>query len=278
MIEPALNPGADPKELGRPTWVRWRILAIVMAIAFMNHFNRLSMSVAGTDAIMRDYSIEPTRMGFVYSAFLIVYTLAMLPGGWLIDRYGPRLALTVMGLGTGFFCALTGAVGVLGLGSLGVWVGLLCVRGLMGLCAAPLHPAGGKVVNHWFPPGRRVLANGLVVGASSIGMALVFKVFGALIDRVGWPTAFLCTGTVTALLGLVWRFYATDWPAQHPGTSAAERALIGPEHSSAMATRHRASFLSELRLVARNRSLLLLTVSYMAIGYFEYLFFYWMHY
>src|SRR5690349_24229946 len=42
---------------------------------------RSSMSVAGTDRIMGQFSIEPTKMGAVYSAFLLIYSICMIPGG-----------------------------------------------------------------------------------------------------------------------------------------------------------------------------------------------------
>ena len=35
---------------------------------------------------MKQYEISPTRMGLVYSAYLLVYTICMIPGGLFIDR------------------------------------------------------------------------------------------------------------------------------------------------------------------------------------------------
>ena len=71
------------------------------------------MAVAGTERIVPDYGIDPERMGLVYSAFLLLYTLAMLPGGWFIDRFGPRWRSMVLGFGSTVFVALTGVVGLL---------------------------------------------------------------------------------------------------------------------------------------------------------------------
>src|SRR4051812_40943678 len=90
-----------------PTRVRWRIVALLMGLAAINHFNRISMPVAGI-GIMEQYGIAEKTMGWVYSAFLLAYTLSMTPGGWLVDRIGPRVALACMGLGSACFVALTG--------------------------------------------------------------------------------------------------------------------------------------------------------------------------
>ena len=88
----------------RPANRRWMILGFLMALCFISHFNRASITSAGDERIMQQFGISPERMGVVYSAFLVVYTLFMIPGGWLIDRRGPRFALGCMGLGSATFC------------------------------------------------------------------------------------------------------------------------------------------------------------------------------
>src|SRR5215510_9420609 len=85
---------------------RLLILALLMALCFMNHFNRASMASAGDERLIKQFHISPEAMGWVYSAFLIFYTICMVPGGLFIDRFGPRAALVLMGFGTALFCAI----------------------------------------------------------------------------------------------------------------------------------------------------------------------------
>src|SRR3954453_2330727 len=106
---------ASPSPFLRPNSLRWLIVALLMGIAFLGHFNRVCMSVAGKAEFIGEGKLSETEMGLVYSAFLFVYRLGMLPGGWLIDRLGPRVALAGMGLGLGFCSVLTGSLGWLGL-------------------------------------------------------------------------------------------------------------------------------------------------------------------
>src|SRR5262245_57420574 len=110
-----------------PTRVRWRMLAMLMAFSALCHFNRVSISVAGTEAIMPQYQIDETRMGLVYSAFLFVYTLCMMPGGWLIDRFGPRTAFLFLGFGSAILVPLTGLAGLFTASS-AVLIALLVIR------------------------------------------------------------------------------------------------------------------------------------------------------
>src|SRR5256885_4325305 len=82
-------------ERTEPTQVRWRIVVMLMALCFISHLNRISMAAAGDERIMKQFSIAPEKMGVIYSAFLLVYTICMIPGGFFIDRFGARAALMV---------------------------------------------------------------------------------------------------------------------------------------------------------------------------------------
>jgi MFS family permease len=259
-----------------PTGIRWRILVLLMGLCLISHLNRASMSVAGNDRIMEQYSISPTRMGVVYSTFLLVYSLCMIPGGLFIDRFGPRRALMVVGFGSAFFGMLTGLTGWVFSSGAQLLLALLLVRGTMGMVSAPLHPAAARAIGNWFPFAQRSLANSVVTCAAIVGVAVSYPGFGALIKLLDWPGAFLVCAGVTALLSGLWAMHATDCPTQHRVVNAAGKDLIGTvQDQSAAVSASRAEGWSEL---LRNRSLILITVSYAAVGYFQYLFVYWMQY
>ena len=259
-----------------PTGIRWRILVLLMGLCLISHLNRASMSVAGNDRIMEQFSISPTRMGVVYSTFLLVYSLCMIPGGLFIDRFGPRRALMIVGFGSALFGTLTGLTGWVFSSGAQLLLALLLVRGTMGLFSAPLHPAAARAIGNWFPFAQRSLANSIVTCAAIVGVAVSYPGFGTLIKLLDWPGAFLVCAGVTALLSGLWAMHATDWPVRHRGVNAAEKDLIGTvENQPAAVSTGRAEGWSEL---LRNRSLLLITVSYAAVGYFQYLFVYWMQY
>ena len=178
----------------------WRVVLLLMLVVGWAHFNRVGMSVAGTERIIPRYELSPARMGLVYSAFLLAYTLAMLPGGWFIDRFGARNALVLYGYASAAFVALTGCVGLLFHDWQGVWLGLLVVRSLMGMTNAPLHPASARMVYEHVPPAQKSLANGLVTFAACVGISATFYVLGTLIDHFDWPWAFLLCSLLTLLV------------------------------------------------------------------------------
>jgi MFS family permease len=135
-----------PSATQHATSVLWRILAVLLAFSWMSWFNRVSIAVAYDEHIRNELGISEPAIGSIYSALLVAYVICMVPGGWFADRFGARLALTVMGLGSGLFVALTGVVGLPAL-SVTATVGiLLAVRAALGAFTAPIYPASGRAI------------------------------------------------------------------------------------------------------------------------------------
>jgi ACS family glucarate transporter-like MFS transporter len=270
MTEPNTSIAAD--DLQRPTFIRWRMILILCGFTGLNHFHRQSLP-AVVDNVMHDCRFSATDMGWVYSAFLLGYVTFMIPGGWLSDRRGGWFALVLSGFGTAGLVAATGLCGY-NVATGAAFASILVVRFWMGVLTAPLFPAAGRIVAAWVPFGTRAWANGLVLGATTIGVSAAPIVFGALSDRVGWQTASLMTGGVTALLAGVWAWDGRNTPAEHSAVNPAELAIIGPASEAAARPLDVSAFVTLLR----NPSLLLLTLNYVAVGYYEYTLFYWMKY
>jgi MFS family permease len=237
-----------------------KTVALLMLVVACGHFNRVGMAVAGTERIMPAFGITEDAMGMVYSAFLAFYTLAMLPGGWLIDRFGARFALLLLVFGSTVFVALTGAVGFAAAGASSLWVGLMVVRSLLGLVNAPLHPASARLVSLQVPLPSRALANGWVTFAACVGIASTQLVLGALIDRFDWPAAMLISSGMTLVVALVFLTVTRKSPR------------------SIESRRQERINLSAIWLVLKQPSVIAITLSYTAYGYFQYVFFYWLSY
>ncbi|WP_165223437.1 MFS transporter [Aquisphaera insulae] len=233
-------------------------IPLLMLVVACGHFNRLAIAVAGAERIIPDYGLSTERMGLVYSAFLLAYTVMMVPGGWFIDRFGARSALLGLTIGSTFFVALTGIAGLLAEDAAALWLGLLVVRTALGAVNAPLHPASARTVADRVPARSRALANGLVTFAACVGMAATYPVFGTLMDRIGWPTAFLVSSGLSLAVTL----------ALAGGLRVSRPTMVhAASHDPASASR-----------VLRRRGVICITISYLAFCYFQYLFFYWMEY
>ncbi len=259
----------------KPTNIRWLIVAMLVSLVFLAHFNRASISVAGTEKFIGVDKLSAVEMGRVYFVFLLIYTIGMLPGGWLIDHLGTRWAMTAMGLGLGFCAAMTGVLGWFGLAIYALYLPLLLIRGLAGAACVPLHPGAARSVSLWIPISRRSTANGLVTGGALVGIALSYPVFGWMMDRIDWPAAFVIAGAALMICALIWFVLSADDPASHRRSNLAERQLVVKEVGLVPRTR---ATLPEVLELFRNRSLVLLTLSYGALSYVQYLFFNWIEY
>jgi MFS family permease len=253
--------------------VRWRIVGLLLGYAALVHFNRISIAVAGTERLMPQFHISPVRMGALMSAYLWTYTLMMTPGGWFIDRFGSRASLLVVGFGSALCVGLTGIAGFT-VASAAVIIPLLfAIRACLGITNAPFHPGAAHAVSRWIPGPQRASVNGLVNAAALAGISCTYYLFGFMMDRLGWPGAFVAAALVTGLVATAWAATAANGPAQHSGVNDAERRLIHAEAPGAPASTRIST-----RPPWKKRSVILLTLSYAAVGYFQYMFFYWMQY
>ena len=127
------------------------LILLLFGFSTVSYFDRIIMPAAGP-RLMRDFSISPTAMGSVYSAFILGYALLMIPGGHLSDRLGARRTLALMAFGSAGFTALTVLAGS---SLISAWVGtvaiLWVIRFGMAIVTAPLYPACACATGDWIP-------------------------------------------------------------------------------------------------------------------------------
>jgi MFS family permease len=229
------------------------IVALMFSFSMISYFDRTIMSIAGPGMI-RDFGISPTAMCSIYSAFLLGYGLLMIPGGLLTDKLGPQRTLTLMGFGSALFTGLT----VLGPG-LGVLIGivpaLFAIRLGLGVVTAPLYPACAHVSAQSTPVVLHGRVQGIIIAGSSFGAAISPLMFTWIAAQFKWWAPFLVAALATVALAAGWYWSTRDYPV------TAEAYVA---HS--------------WEVLFRNRNLLLITYAYTTLGYFQYIFFYWMYY
>ena len=219
--------------IGTASAVRWRIFAIIFVLVVINLIDRVTLSIA-MPAISKEFSLEPAIQGLVLSAFFWSYALLQIPGGWLIDRFGPRALITGATLGWGFFQAIAGLA--TGGGT------LLISRVGLGAAEAPLFPAGAKLNSLWLSPRERGRGAVLVDSGAPLGAAFGGVIIAWLILSLGsWRSAFVVAGGATMALGALAWWYVRDDPANHAGVNAAELAVIKASTAPVQAASKRAA-------------------------------------
>ncbi|HEY1064499.1 MAG TPA: MFS transporter, partial [Pirellulales bacterium] len=150
-----------------------------------------------------------------YAVCGLTFALFMIPGGWLQDKFGPRVGVTLGGLSLALGCILAGAMKsfeglILGFGLLG-GIG-------MGLGYAAATPAAVK----WFNRQKRGLVVGLVVGGYGAAAIYISPLAKYLIGEYGISGSFYGLGTLFALVVLVAGQLLSTPPAGYTPPAAPE--------------------------------------------------------
>ena len=74
---------------GRPTWVRYRVLAFLALMTFVLYLDRVCLGQAAP-LMQMELGLSDTALGFVHAAFTLAYALFEIPTGRWGDRYGSR--------------------------------------------------------------------------------------------------------------------------------------------------------------------------------------------
>ena len=77
-----------------PTRVRYRILWMTFATAFIMYVDRVCIGAAAP-SIREEFGFDKITMGYIFSAFSLGYAMFQIPGGWAADKFGPRRIVAV---------------------------------------------------------------------------------------------------------------------------------------------------------------------------------------
>ncbi len=124
------------------------------------------------------------------SLFLIFETWITPIEGWLIDKIGPRLFLSVAGVLVGF--------GWSGLGRAHNLTELYVLYAIAGIGAAFVYSGSIATALKWFPD-KRGIVSGLITAAFGGGSALFIPFIARIISKSGYQTAFLYTGVAQGI-------------------------------------------------------------------------------
>jgi ACS family glucarate transporter-like MFS transporter len=246
--------------------IRWRIYGFLFTFGFIAYFQQKGLTVAA-ERIMPDLHFSQMQIGWLESAFVLGYALFQFPGGILGQRVGARWLFTIIGAIAFLATALTPLAPALLQGNL-LLAAMLSLQFILGLAQGPIFPLSTGVMESWFAPPRWAFIQGLQSSGLQLAAAATVPLVAYLMNTIGWQQALLWPALPAGGVVALWAWYGRNTPQQHRAVSAAEIAELGdrPEDQSQ-------SSLTRQRLVriVTNRSVLLLSVSYVCMNYVFYL-------
>ena len=153
--------------------------------------------------IRSNFALDYTRSGFVISAFSLAYGVSQLPAGWLADRIGRRIMITI---------------GILGVALAGLLVGLsqtyimmIVFLVLMGLLGGGYHPSAPPIISASVEPKNRGRALGLHLIGGSASYFLAPIIAAAIAVAWGWRGPFITLAIPAIIFGIIFHMLLGRW-------------------------------------------------------------------
>ena len=175
-----LPSASDGERLPLATRFATRSLVILFAINILNFYDRQALSTL-TEPVRKEFSLSDTQVGWMTTAFLLLYAVIGVPLGRLADRW---IRKKLLASGVSVWSALTastalaGTYGFLLFSRLGVAVG-------ESVCA----PAGTSWIGDLYPADKRSRALALFMLGVPIGLSLSSFCSGPVAQAFGWRAA-----------------------------------------------------------------------------------------
>ncbi|MGH7580105.1 MAG: MFS transporter [Gemmatimonadales bacterium] len=164
---------------------RWYALGLLAAINLLNYIDR-NVIYALFEPIKRDLALSDAQLGWLGSAYILVFSVAALPFGVISDLRSRR---AVIAWGVTVWSAFTFLSGLVR----SYWQLFTC-RAAVGVGEAAYGPAAASLVADYFPGERRAMAMGILASGVSLGGVSGLLLGGFLEATYGWRVAFMTVG------------------------------------------------------------------------------------
>ncbi|MBS1812989.1 MAG: MFS transporter [Acidobacteria bacterium] len=191
-------------------------LVILFLINTMNFFDRQILA-AVTEPIRKEWGLSDTAMGWLGTAFTLIYAFVGVPLGRWADQ-GARTK--ILSLGVGVWSVFTAASGM----AWNYWT-LFAARMGVGIGEASCSPAANSLIGDMYPVNRRARAISIFMLGLPIGIFLSNYLSGRIAKAYGWKMTFFIA-TIPGLLLAVLALRIVE-----PERGAAEEHKIEVNHS-----------------------------------------------
>ncbi len=183
---------------------RWVMLALLWLLYVS--FGLVSRSLAPlVTPILEDLNISYARMGLIFGSWPLVYIVAAVFAGNIIDRWGVRKSL----LAGALIMALSVSLRYFATS----FMALLALVALFGLGGPMISIGCPKTISLWFTGKDRGTAVGIYMTGPWIGGLLALSLTNSLIMPLtgySWRLTFASYGLFTLAIALLWWFLARD--------------------------------------------------------------------
>lgn len=176
-----------------------------------------------SNELMRDFSVTSQTLGILSGVYFYSYAAMQLPGGVLMDYFGPHRLLTL--------ATIVCAVSTIAFGMTDNFFMACVARLMIGFGSAFAAVGTMKLAANWFPAQRFALLTGLMVTLGMLGAMGGEAPLALLIDNFGWRQSMMILGVIGLILTVLLFIIAQDTPknydpAQHHSHPEEEEPLM----------------------------------------------------
>lgn len=198
--------------------VRYLILGVMCLMYFITYIDRVNIGIAGP-LLKKEMGLTSTELGLVFSAFAFPYAAMQIFGGWLSDKFGPRLVLTVL--------SVIWAAGTLLTGFAWGLTSLIVFRALLGIGEGGAFPTATRAFTFWMPASERGFAQGITHSFARLGGAVTPPIVLAIAASSGWRESFFILGAISLVWTALYIWLFRNTPLEHKWVKPAELKEIG---------------------------------------------------
>lgn len=144
--------------------------------------------------LRQEYKVSLAVIQYAFTLFIMFETFVQPIGGYILDRFGCRLAFTIAGLCVGIGWSMMGQAHSIS--------ALYFYYSLAGVGAALIYGGSMAVAVRWFPD-RRGMAAGLIAAGFGMGALPFLPLIDSLLKSSGPSSALLYTGIFQGLIVLI---------------------------------------------------------------------------
>jgi len=222
-------------------------------LAHFAHHLLTALPVPLLPFIRDEFALDYTQSGLIISAFSLSYGIGQLPSGWLADRIGPRILITLSICGV----ALSGLL--VGLSQTYIlMVGFLV---LMGVVGGGYHPAAPPLISASVDTKNQGRALGLHMIGGSASFFLVPLIGAAIAAAWGWRGSFIGLAIPAFIFGAI--FYVLL--GRRSDTKKAEHRITDSHERTPSPQNHLRRLVSFIILSALTQAVLFSTISFIPL-------------
>lgn len=203
--------------MGRTT--KLFLIFIILSLLFvLSQFYRVSNAVISPNLIT-DLKLTPKTLGILGGAYFYSFALLQIPMGPMLDRFGPRIILTIfpiIGAFGAFLFPLSKSF------SIALWG-----RVLIGVGMAPVLMGSMKIFITNFPIKKFATLTGTILSIGTLGNIFAASPLAYITSIMGWRLIFVIAGIITIILGLLC-FFSIDINKIDSSSSSQKIGIIQP--------------------------------------------------